>query len=41
MECDDVSGATEGAAVDSTEYNKINGTSCSFRRQRTDWLTVR
>lgn len=36
MECDDVSGATEGAAVDSTEDNKINKTSCSFKMRRTD-----
>jgi hypothetical protein len=41
MECDDVSGATEEAAVDSTEDNKINETWCSFRRRRTDLLTVR
>lgn len=30
MECDDVSGATEGAGVDSTEDKKINETSCSL-----------
>lgn len=33
MECNDVSGATESAAVDSTEDNKINETSFSFKRQ--------
>ena len=36
MKCDDVSGATEGAAVDSTEDNKINEISFSFKRRKTD-----